>query len=81
MSQELFKIEGGIPMPSKSDAKNKYPFRRLKVGESFLVPCLPNERQGVMYSLTSCMRWATYKSGFKFAQRAGLHGVRVWRTQ
>jgi hypothetical protein len=81
MSIDAFKIESGVPLVRIGHNRGKYPFRRLKVGESFMVACGPNEFKEQMNSLTSCSHWASYKTGFKFATRAVDGGIRVWRTQ
>lgn len=78
---ETFKIEQGVPLPKMGKIRQKYPYRRLKPGESFLVACGENERERMMNSLNSGAHWAGYKTGFKFAMRTVLGGIRVWRTQ
>jgi len=76
-----FRIEHGVPMPKCGSIKRKYPFPQMNVRDSFFVPCEFFEVKNLMFSLTSCMRWASVKTGFKFAQRAVEGGIRVWRIQ
>jgi hypothetical protein len=77
---DSFPIDRGIPLPKRQNGYHKYPFQRMKVGESFMVACADFETQQLMNSLTSCARWAGFKTGFKFAQRKIPGGVRVWRV-
>lgn len=76
-----YRIDQGVPMPRPQTGRPKYPFRKMEVGDSFLVECEDGDSGSVMNGLTSCIRWATYKTGFKFAQRMVRGGVRVWRTR
>jgi hypothetical protein len=74
-------VEHGIPIPPRGDFKRRYPFKRMHVGDSFFVPCEPFELEDRWNSLTSCIRNATVKTGFKFATRQVEGGLRVWRIR
>jgi hypothetical protein len=76
----LLPIEHGIPLPSRGDIKRRYPFRKMNVRDSFLVPCEPYELKARWNSLSSSIRWASYKTGFKFEVRQVENGLRVWRV-
>ena len=64
-----FKIEAGVPLPLYENTK--YPFGKLKIGQSFLA----HEKT---------VRAAAYKYGrynnLKFKTRAEGDGIRIWRT-
>jgi len=78
---EVFHIERNIPLPEQSrGVRNKYPWRQMRVGDSFLVPCGEYEVPEVMNSLTSCRAGAQRSTGYRFALRKAAGGVRVWRT-
>jgi hypothetical protein len=64
------KIESGIPMP------NKYPFFKMRVGDSFAVP------KGVDRTAVavSALRHAR-KTGTKFTVRKTPEGYRCWRIE
>lgn len=73
----VVKIEKGIQMPpNQSGRRRKYPFlNEMGVGDSFFV-------QGMSQAaMSSCTRWASIKTGFKFATRRVDGGVRVWRIK
>ncbi len=81
MSIEAFPVEHGVPVEGIASKRNKYPWRKLKVGDSFFVPGDDWEIKSMMNSLTSCKNWATYKTGFRFVMRSVLGGIRIWRVQ
>ena len=76
MSEE-FKIESGIPMPGHKSGPRarKYPWKDMKVGDSFFVP---NKRAGVMSS--ACIAAQKYGRG-TFRARTVEGGCRVWRVE
>jgi len=80
---DIFQIERNIPMPEPSKGvRNKYPWAKLQIDESFLVPCGEYEVPELMNSLTSCRAAAQRKTGFRFSLRKIKgQGVRVWRTK
>jgi len=69
-----FTIESNIPMPDpKMGRKPKYPWRQMKVGDSFFVPDRKtNFIAGIAWNQTR-------RHGTKWACRAIDGGVRVWR--
>jgi hypothetical protein len=71
-----YALQDGIPCPVKGERASKYPFHRMKVGESFLVPHDDAEPVSV--------RNAAYSHGTRHNKRFSCHteraGVRVWRV-
>ncbi len=71
MNNEI-KIEKGIPIPKSRVGSTKYPFKEMKVGDSFLV----EER------LRSCMAMQAKKHGIAVTTARTDDGkVRVWRVK
>ena len=77
----FFDIERNVPLPPVKIGKPKYPFQKLAISESFLVPCGDYEKPEAMNSLTSCRAHAQRKTGWKFAMRSVKGGIRVWRIK
>lgn len=77
----MFEIEKGIPLPESNKARGrelKYPFRKMLVGDSFVVPVSTRlEYQ----KLSSAASQAGIRSGMKFATRRVDGGVRVFRIE
>lgn len=78
---KTFKIEKNIPLPTARqvgvgpERKYKYPFREMKVGDSFVVNTTNKTFSANIYSLTKTL-------GMKFATRTIAIGkVRVWRVK
>lgn len=76
-----YQVESSIPIPRKQDHRRRYPFDRMQIAQSFMVPCEPQDIDALWNTLTSCRRWATYKSGFRYTMRRVTGGIRVWRIQ
>jgi|TARA_R110002020_G_scaffold110605_2_gene255418 hypothetical protein len=59
-------------------ANKKYPFKKLKVGQSFFVPGKSAKELPVWY-------WSNRLPGIKFIARSlvenDIYGTRVWRIQ
>lgn len=79
----MFKIESNIPLPPAGHGTNggtpsKYPFKKMSVGESFLVPSLPGVCNKILRQRLSV---SAYNSSCgKFSTRIFENGVRVWRV-
>lgn len=72
----MFKIEAGLPIPNN---KTKYPFRSMKVGDSFVI--LSDNPQGKQRRLYSSIAyWKKALPGRHFVMRCVEGGVRIWRT-
>jgi len=65
------KIEKGVPVPLGGRGRAKYPWRQMKVGDSFFAPATRRINP----------RMAEQSTGFKFATRVEGDGVRIWRVK
>lgn len=74
MENNGFKIESGIPIPSKS-GDSRYPFREMKVGDSFFVP---GKKAA---NLAGCLGYYRTRYKITLVTRTVDGGVRVWRTE
>ena len=71
-----FKIEKGIPAPPE---RLRYPFREMKVGDSFFVPCSDEEKRRVANRMRSS---ASKRRGLgAFSLREVEGGVRAWKIE
>lgn len=81
-------IERNVPIPPAHAGYKwkgggrppKYPWRYLKMGESFLVWCTPAQVIPVMNALTNARSFAEKQTGFKFTMRRVESGIRIWRV-
>lgn len=69
------KIEKNVPIPEDSK-NNKYPWSKLKVGDSFLCPEGTNHQA----FQSSGRQWAK-RNNVKFTFRSTDKGWRVWRIR
>lgn len=70
-----FKIEKGIPQPARSGGRySKYPFREMKVGDSFLA-----ETSDASVIRSNVAVFSRRNPGYKFSTRKEGTGIRVWR--
>lgn len=77
----MFKIESNLPIPESKwvGRTPKYPWKQMKVGDSFLVPTTPDVCNKIVRQRLSV---GAYKSSCgKFATRIVNEGVRVWRVE
>jgi hypothetical protein len=81
-------VQTGIPMPAEGfRGKHHYPWKRLNVGDSFLVKYIwwqgprPKAKYRAWNSLSSSRRNAQRVTGWTFEFRAVPYGLRVWRTR
>lgn len=74
MTKEI-KVEKGIPVSGIKGrgAKEKYPFSKLKIGESFVM-----KKVGINYS-GNLVHAASKRLNVKFIARTTPEGVRIWR--
>ncbi len=73
------KIEKGIPCPYSAKADGlKYPFKEMKVGDSFLL----SQEMNPM-SVRNCYFQFLYreKLGWKFTVKKTIEGYRCWRLK
>ena len=71
-----FKVEKGIPFPR---VRLRYPFREMKVGDSFFMPCADEEKRRIARRLSSTT--SNPKNGGRFTVRRVEGGVRVWKIE
>lgn len=75
----MFKVERKIPTPEPAGRNPKYPWREMKVGDSFFVP------GALVRTIHPAAHAASKRTGFKFTCRtiseAQGSGVRVWRIE
>lgn len=69
-------IEKGVPIPPSSGGgrKPKYPWREMKVGDSFFVEGEPIKLRNSLYPLAT-------RHNIKLTIRTEGNGVRVWRVE
>lgn len=71
----MYKIERNIPVPSRTGRPSKYPFKDMKIGDSFAAP------SSLTSSVKTCaFRFAKNKGG-KFSFRVHDGKVRCWRIK
>lgn len=69
------KIEHNIPI---QNVRRKWPFRNMKVGDSFVVP--PEDGPKVRCAADSFKRSPAANGAFNFTCRTTAEGLRVWRV-
>lgn len=75
-----YKIEKGILIPPHyhGGAKQKYPFDKMQLGDSFLVLCEKEKAKDVSATLKGSSR-RMYPMIFTTRYMSGDGGVRIWR--
>jgi hypothetical protein len=80
----MFEVIAGVPIPGrKCEAKYgslRYPFKAMKVGDSFLVPVEEEGKHKLQRLLSSAARNFGKPKGLKYVTRQLDEGVRVWRV-
>jgi hypothetical protein len=77
-----FKVEHGIPLAKENNRgkPEKYPWSKMKVGDSFFVPASDlMDRKKAQNSVSSCGRKARCLGRFVTRITESPLGVRVWR--
>ena len=69
----MFKVEKGVQMPP-AKTRNVYPFSRMAVGDSFVVP------PEIRYKVDAAARSFGIKHGCRFSTRKDGDQVRIWRS-
>ena len=74
-----FQIETGIPIPQirRRGKSGKYPFRELKIGDSFLVP--NQDRFTIKRLRSACHNFSKRNPDYMFTVKEEVTGCRVWR--
>lgn len=77
----MIKIDTNIPVPVKSQthALTKYPWKELKVNESFFIP----DKTKIMMSpqIVNVKRKLNIKLYAENTTENNIKGVRIWRTE
>ena len=82
----MFKIEKNIPLVRKKPSRNrtKYPFREMKIGDSFLYPEKTGEskmRKAISLRISAAKYSAKTIKKMKLSIREVKEGVRCWRRK
>lgn len=73
------KIEKGVPPPPRRDHAS-YPFPRMKVNDSVLMPLKDGETQlKLRERVSAAVTWAKRGNTKAFCTRKENDGIRVWR--
>lgn len=75
----MYEIEKGIPIPEKAHANCKYPWDKMEVGDSFVVPRNVKPRQ---HDKLRCYASGVGKKRGQtfYVKPEGENGFRIWRT-
>lgn len=70
------RVEKNIPIPEKTDKREKYPWKSMDIGDSFLIEDKSSRD-------VAGLVWATNKSNApkKFIYAAVDGGIRIWRKE
>lgn len=80
--KQAFKVESGIPM-ERQPRETKYPFDKMKVTDSFLVPKngkSPNSIRPAIYAALKNFN-KNQKKPIKLSMLTVKEGLRVWRIK
>jgi hypothetical protein len=72
------RIDKNVPIPPAAK-DGKYPFKTMKIGDSFFCPARPDRRQ--MESLRSSLYNCGKRADVQVTVRKVAGGIRCWRTQ
>lgn len=92
MSEYLYEIEKGIPMPAANRGHDGYPWRKMEVNDSFFVPFKPEEttpeshrkaQRRIAIAANAFAKRLRQKRGepCRFSTRIEPSGIRVWREE
>lgn len=76
-----YKIDKGIAMERKREASTRFPFNKMKIGDSFFIPDTdqaPGTVSSSVYSAANSYN-RTHNTKIRVAIRKTEGGVRVWR--
>jgi len=76
----MFEIEKDIPLPELAAPYTKYPFRTMKPGDSFLVPCSQDKIKSQKSSIYMSAR-RVFGAVKHVVIRPVEGGIRVWRVK
>lgn len=79
----VYKVEKGVPITRKTMDRCRFPFDKMDVGDSFLIPAKEQEPMKArisIYSATNSFN-RNHKTKLKMSSRADKTGLRVWRIK
>ena len=76
----MIKIETDIPIPSNVTRRSKYPFKDMKVGDSFFITD-KEEPEKTRKKVSAAATMFCQKKDCKFKTQTFETGVRVWRVE
>lgn len=78
-----FIVENDVPMQIQGRGRQpsplKFPFLRMEIGDSFLIPCDINDKKAVDSWRRKVLTAKKRVSDMKFATAIMSDGLRVWR--
>lgn len=76
-----YKVDKGISMERKREAFARFPFNKMKIGDSFFVPKEDQNPEGVAASVYSAANSynRTHGTKLRMSTRKVEGGIRVWR--
>lgn len=74
-------IQKNIPIQTKREAKSKYPFEDMEVGDSFFVKCDEETLSSKRSTVLSSSIYYGKMAGKKFTSRTFPEGFRIWRVK
>ncbi len=72
----MFAIEKNVPLASRRRNDAKYPFRDMRIGDSFFVP--HTDIRAIPRVRSAASEWAR-RMGWEFTTRKVEGGLRIWR--
>jgi hypothetical protein len=67
-----YKVESGVPLPAKGNARRCFPFAEMKVGDSFVAAHIG--------CVAAAGVWKKRNPGWDYTSRKQNGGFRIWRT-
>lgn len=77
----MYAIEKNVPIPEDCLPQPKYPFARMDIGDSFLVPAYNGNRKVVQRRVAVMATHENKKNGKRYTVRMAQRGVRCWRIK
>lgn len=67
----MYEVESGVPLPTGSGKRYVFPFRTMKVGDSFVVPSAKQRESARAAAINASVKIITRTEGDSF---------RIWRV-
>lgn len=90
----MFEVESGVAIPPKKaianiqkansaqyDHRRKYPWGAMGIGDSFMIPCEPEDVQRMSSRIGGQLTYRKKNTSTMFTLRAVEGGLRIWRIQ